>query len=132
MCRASAANSGDTGVCAGYSGAVCSTAVAVHGVLYRCRGPPLDGAIRVHVGPACSGGGWATCEQKIAAFKWGAEFFGGLRLDDRSLSAPLRLLRRAITRLADNQTPKVQVGRVELGRIGGALKISGEGLQRRL
>jgi hypothetical protein len=41
------------------------------------------------------------------------------------------LLQRAITQLVDNRTPNVQVGRVELGRIEGALKTSGEVLQRR-
>jgi hypothetical protein len=100
------------------------------------RASSIDGTIGLYVGASCIRGGGAqegkkaTCEQKIVAFKLGIELTGGRRLDDMGLSVPLRLLRQAITWLADDWTPKVQVGRVELGQFEGALRATEGSLER--
>jgi hypothetical protein len=83
----------------------------------------MDRAIGLYVGPSRIRGGGAqegNLRAEDCGFQGGAELIGDQRLDDKGLSAPLQLLRPAITRLADDRTDKVQLGRAELGRIEGS------------
>jgi hypothetical protein len=73
----------------GYSAAVRFATTTICNVLHELRSPTLpEHSVCMWVLHAADGVGLkkATYEQKIAACKWGAESFGGNRLDDRGVS----------------------------------------------